>query len=108
MNCSQNGESRLKQRDESFELFHSDRKDDNNFYGFNSVVHNLGDVNLLIYMSLMDFVPRNDQEFDADLEADWSRVDPPPWNIPFTREEKLNAKMEDYEPLSFLNYFLMI
>lgn len=56
----------------------------------------------------MDFVLRNDQEFDADLEADWSRVDSPPWNIPFTREEKLNAKMKDYEPLSFLNYFLMI
>lgn len=89
-------------------FFHSDSKDVNTFDGFNPTVHNLEDVELLIYVSLMDFVLRNDQEFDADLEADWSRVDPPPWNISFTREEKLNTKMEDYEPLSFLNYFLMI
>ena len=37
----------------------------------------------------MDFVPRNEREFDLDLEVSLSRVDPLPFNIPFTREEKL-------------------
>ena len=58
-------------------FFHSDSKDVNTFDGFNPAVHNLEDVELLIYVSLMDFVPRNDQEFDADLEVGWSRVGPP-------------------------------
>lgn len=50
-------------------FFHGDSKDENIFDGFNPAVHNLGDVNLLIYVSLMDFVLRNDREFDADLKV---------------------------------------
>lgn len=50
-------------------FFHGDSKYENNFDGFNHAVHNLRDVNLLIYVSLMDFVPRNDREFDDDLEV---------------------------------------
>lgn len=65
-----------------------------------------GDINVLTYVPMSDFVPGNDRDNDADLEEGWSRTDSAPLIAPFTGEEKLNVEMENDEPLSFLKLFV--
>lgn len=65
-----------------------------------------GDINVLTYVPMSDFVPGNDRDNDADLEEGWSHTDSAPLIAPFTGEEKLNVEMENDEPLSFLKLFV--
>lgn len=92
--------------EEVLNFFNGDSEDEDDFDGFNPAVLDFGDINVLTYVPMSDFVPGNDRDNDADLEEGWSRTDSAPLIAPFTREEKLNVEMENDEPLSFLKLFV--
>lgn len=52
------------------------------------------------------FCPENDRDLASDLHADWSRVDSPPENCPFTGSEKLNVEMDEKCPINFFKLFV--
>lgn len=92
--------------EEVLNFFNGDSEDEDDFDGFNFVVFDFGDINVLIYVFMSDFVFGNDRDNDVDFEEGWSRIDFALLIVLFIREEKLNVEMENDEFLSFFKLFV--